>query len=506
MSVLDGELANDSTFNSAFMSREVNTSTVGTIDLGNLDAASGPGLTNVQRNINALASALGISTDQVYNYLNTWADNGVGNTSESFRDKIEAITALFLAASGHTHDGTDGSGKKVLAASLDAYNNFWCTHERLVITAASGTTFDVSSNFAGKTAGGGSAAEGVLTTAPNNKVSIVNATTQTSIEDGGGQIAYGRLTYSTGVWTLSFYTNEAGVETAFNLSSQDIAIVYREVFTSETRPTIGSNPADMGTLDITADIADASTTQRGAMSTGAQSFAGLKTFNDGATISESFKLLEASDSSTTGTATTLTLPGEPVVRLTNASLVSIAMIASPARGHLLMIINDTGADIDLLNDSGATAANRIITGTAADFTLKNYAVALVYYEINSSRWRLMGGGGGTGGGGWIAGDSTSLTAGGTITITSVDGQQVFRVASSSGAVALSATPFGGAAPNDGTVIRLVGTSDTNTVTLSHSDSTKGCLLKGACTLRKADVIELQYFSTDDRYIETMRNF
>jgi len=58
---------------------------------------------------------------------------------------------------------------------------------------------------------------------------------------------------------------------------------------------------------------------------------------------------------------------------------------------------------------------------------------------------------------------------------------------------------------DGAVIRLVGGSLVNTVTLTNSDTAGGLILNGNITLALYDVIELQYFQTLDRYIETFRN-
>ena len=109
-------------------------------------------------------------------------------------------------------------------------------------------------------------------------------------------------------------------------------------------------------------------------------------------------------------------------------------------------------------------------------------------------------------GGWSVSSSTSLTAGGTVSISLTNKMQAFRVASSGGAVTLSITPFGVSAPANGTCIRLMGTSDTNTVTISNNNASKGCILNGTATLGQYDTIELQYNSDDDRYVEVSRNF
>lgn len=389
MSVSNGELANETTFNTSFMSREIDTGTVGKVDLSNTDPLSGTAIVNLQKNINALASALGISPNQVQNYLVSWASTVVGLSSSDVVDKVEALVARFTGTGGHVHTGVDGESSRVSASDLANYNDYWCIPQRITFNGAAGLNDDVTAIFATKTSGGGSAAAGVLTDNPNNRVALLNATTQTGIEDGEGQAVYGRLTYSAGVWTLTYYTNEAGVETAHSLATQDIVIIYREVFTSALRPTLGLDPADTGTLDVTADVVDASATQRGLVSTGAQAFAGDKTFNDDLIVAQALRGFETVDASTTGAGATLPYPNTPAVRLTNASLVSISRISGQLRGHFLALVNDTGGTVTIQNDTGATPAERILTGRGADFKLRNGASVLAYYENNSQRWRLL---------------------------------------------------------------------------------------------------------------------
>ena len=50
--VTDGQLANENTFNSGFMSRKDDTDTIGKVDLNNADSLSGSAITNIQKNIN----------------------------------------------------------------------------------------------------------------------------------------------------------------------------------------------------------------------------------------------------------------------------------------------------------------------------------------------------------------------------------------------------------------------------------------------------------------------
>lgn len=109
-------------------------------------------------------------------------------------------------------------------------------------------------------------------------------------------------------------------------------------------------------------------------------------------------------------------------------------------------------------------------------------------------------------GGWSTFTSTSLTGGGTVSISTTIGQQMYVVAGASGAVTLSNTPFGASPPVGGAVIRLIGNSNTNTVSIVNNDAANGCIVNGTPVLYKYDVIEFQYSSSLSRYIETFRNF
>ena len=95
----------------------------------------------------------------------------------------------------------------------------------------------------------------------------------------------------------------------------------------------------------------------------------------------------------------------------------------------------------------------------------------------------------------------------TINTSTLDLNQVIVVSGASAAVTLSTTPFGSTAPvSDGTIIRLVGGSNTNTVTMVNSDIAKGAVINGTATLGLYNSITLQYISSLDRYIEISRNF
>jgi hypothetical protein len=136
----------------------------------------------------------------------------------------------------------------------------------------------------------------------------------------------------------------------------------------------------------------------------------------------------STDSSTTGANAAVASPSTPVVRLTNASLTSIDTIASPSAGRILTIVNATGASVTVNNDTGGTAANRILTGSQAAITLSDEASLILKYDSTESRWLVIGGTGsgagaslntifqltGTDVASWATGDNATFLGGGTL--------------------------------------------------------------------------------------------
>lgn len=70
---------------------------------------------------------------------------------------------------------------------------------------------------------------------------------------------------------------------------------------------------------------------------------------------------------------------------------------------------------------------------------------------------------------------------------------------------LDTTPFS-SPPENGTQIYLIGTDDTNTVTLQFLDDPFGAYINGNATLKRGYCIGLVYNSDLQRYVETSRNF
>lgn len=204
------------------------------------------------------------------------------------------------------------------------------------------------------------------------------------------------------------------------------------------------------------------------------------------------------DNATSGTLSDVSTTGTSFLRFTAAT--ALNSLAGGVTGKYLIITNANSVDLSIVNDSGGTAANRILTGTGGNITLSPGASLKLIYDDSAARWRVVGGVAG----GFSVASTQSVAGGGTIPL-GAGFFQTIPVAGSGGAQAASTTPFGSTPPLNGTVLRLIGTSNSNTLTLAHNDATNGCLLAGECVLGRGSVIDLQYVSSLSRYVEISRN-
>lgn len=153
----------------------------------------------------------------------------------------------------------------------------------------------------------------------------------------------------------------------------------------------------------------------------------------------------------------------------------------------------TSAALDIQGTSGALLVPRLTT------TQKNALTAtagMVVYDTTLARFECYNGA-------WGSCSKPSLsvqspTASSSLTLDLTIPVQRIRLTPAS-AISLSATvPLGSSAPLDGAQIILVGTSDTNTVTITASDTAKG-VYDYDFVLGRGDVVTLIYSATDDRF-------
>lgn len=398
MSISDGQPVNAAASNAAWMSRTQDTSTIGKVSLQESGSSS---IADIQKLTNEIMSDIGRSSE-VDAASKDYSSNNVIANGDNRKVAIGKIDGKFAASGGHAHTGVAGQGDKISANDLLNFNKYFALYQQISITGANGTSMDVSSLLTTKTPGGSASALGVVTSAPNNLVHIVDSSTQTFIEDAEGQRVYGRLTESSSVWTLSFYTNESGVETAHNLTSVDVNAIFLEVFDQSTRPTFQSNPFEFGTLDITSDVNDATDSIRGVLNPalspqvlgGDKSWNGEHFFNLAAYLLSDVYLDLENDTTTTGSNQTIAQGTKIVKRLANVSLTSI-------KGHdivgveseVRILINKTGNQIDILHNSDTNLGFHLPNN--ATFRFKNNSAIFIHYNLIDERWHIIGGAGGS---------------------------------------------------------------------------------------------------------------
>lgn len=152
--VSNGQLANQTTFNTAFVSRTVDTSTVGKLDLSNAATESGTSIVNSQREFNALSSYTGKALNVAKDTIPAWTNNDVGASGNNLFQRGDALTAEFNSSTGHTHSGAPGEAPPInLATSVNGFlpltnaglgtNDF----DQQAIIYLSGSTFVSASGF-----------------------------------------------------------------------------------------------------------------------------------------------------------------------------------------------------------------------------------------------------------------------------------------------------------------------------------------------------------------------
>jgi len=507
MAIVDGLKANAANTNARLMSRTVDTSTVGRVDLEN------PGTTTVndaQNLLNALRTYIGQILDtnnegDTPDWVTLDANaNIVGTASDTILDKIVAVVLLFLGTGGHNHDGTDGNGTKVdlvnaidgillpanggtgLNASLAANGEILIgngagftlatiagTADQVVVTSGAGSitlslpqdiatgsqpTFAQITLAADPTAALETATKQyvdnllnglkwkepvrVATTAAGtlatdfedadsiDGVSLVTGDRilikdQASADENGIYIvqATGAPVRSVDADTFeelngaSVFVNEGTVngDKGFTQTAELTVITdpqaWVQNFGTGTYAVDGNALQDLSANVFSLVIDGATLTQSAsglkvadgafASLTAAQTFSGDNTFSGTLLVAAELCFGTAVDAASTGASADLT-PTTPVVELTNASLTSVASLlgVAPTEACVYILINRTGAEIDLEHDNGTPAANgfQLIDGVA--LPIANDQAVMAVYSLDADRWIIVGGtGSGTGGSG-----------------------------------------------------------------------------------------------------------
>lgn len=204
MSVSNGQRANATTFNGAFPSRVDDTSMAGVVELNNPD--SGPTVENVQQAIN----------DEIDR----------GDTQDT---DIAALQAKFDETTGHAHSGDPGDGAPIDSGDIANVPLLAFNTPSLVLENATSTSDDVTSLMSTYDPSSDASTPGVPVNTDQNRVLLRHSGGTRNgrpFYDTEGNEVYGRLTESSGTWTLSYYSDIEGVETAYSFEDSPDLVFY----------------------------------------------------------------------------------------------------------------------------------------------------------------------------------------------------------------------------------------------------------------------------------------
>lgn len=140
MSVTNGQSANQTTFNNAFLSRTTDTSTAGKVDLSNVASESGSAVVNIQRELNSMSSFSGKSINVAKDNKPSWSSNVVGASGDNLFQRADALTVKFSTGDLVTTGTQSFSGAKT-----------WSGAQTWSSTVNGSITTDSSSNGASVT-------------------------------------------------------------------------------------------------------------------------------------------------------------------------------------------------------------------------------------------------------------------------------------------------------------------------------------------------------------------
>lgn len=200
---------------------------------------------------------------------------------------------------------------------------------------------------------------------------------------------------------------------------------------------------------------------------------------------------------------------QPQITLNSTQLgIQVRDASTPIGATLFAIQNNAGSTSYLGVDvNGLSTTNFVGTGTTGAVRVHNLtttqknaltpAAGMIVYDTTLNRMECYVNGIWDGCTRPVL-STQSPTAGASLTLDLTIPVQRIRLTPAS-PISLSATlPLGSSDPQDGAIVILVGTSDTNTVTWTASDTGNG-IYKFGKTLGKGDTATLIYSATDDRF-------
>lgn len=230
MGVLDGQPVSAAITNPAFINKNQDDTMPNKLSFAR--ALSGSSIDDIQAAVNKLYTATGASESQtgtVYDAPASTISDG-----DSHETALGKLADKFDPVTGHMHTGAAGDAPPIEGQFIINVPLVQLVVPGTSLSAVTGSTWDVTTELTGKTASTASTNVGVVVNDPYNKVLLANnqaSLLTDNFVDDDGNLVYGRLTESSGTWTLSFYSLVFGVETAYSFTQQvNLNWYYHELF------------------------------------------------------------------------------------------------------------------------------------------------------------------------------------------------------------------------------------------------------------------------------------
>lgn len=263
MGVSSGSPVSAGNTNSAFLDANADDSALGKIDFANTDPVSGSAVVNIQENVNSLNHFTGRASNVNKDALPAWSSNDAGAGTDNLYERADALTLKFNSSTGHKHTGGAGDAPPINSVDIASVVLRGSVIRGVDVTGAIGGSSNVSAQFSTSTPSNSQTVKGVVVNAPYNQV-ILRDLFGDKIVDGSGNEVYARLTESTGTWTLTYFVNLSGTETAYSFgSATNLSWYYQQLFNPIYDAPVYSEYAVTPSENTTSDVVDASETQAG---------------------------------------------------------------------------------------------------------------------------------------------------------------------------------------------------------------------------------------------------
>ena len=247
MPIFDGEPVDAAVTNAVFLDKTQNDTAVGIYVLANTAPASGATITNIQGLMNHLANTTGAT---VTSDGTTYSSQQRITDGDNHETALGELDSAFNGTTGHKHTGAAGDGPTLSASSISGnpLHGYFVMGTDTSVTSGNNSV-DVTGQLSSQTVSTGPTVEGLPTTSPNNKA-IIRQTTGVGEDspyyDSVGNIVYGRISHSGSTWTLSFYTEISGTETAYTFASTSgIRFYYQKLFNPLSDAQVYSEVAEV---------------------------------------------------------------------------------------------------------------------------------------------------------------------------------------------------------------------------------------------------------------------